>query len=285
MTRRIASFLTPRIAERMRAHIVANGRLPGDDCPCFDCRLTLEEIAAEQAALCLECGDAGFVRLGVPLGHPEFGRKQECRTCTTPEARLTRLVHDTGIPVALAKDYTYARADAGSKLRISIDEWLATRDQLPWALMLGDKGQGKTHCLVAICLRELEMGGRAWFTTVPELMAQLRPGGQDQDLRQTMLMRRLFDPGLLLALDDLGAEKPSEWVEEQLYRVVNHRYNQRAATIVSANLSHGVIPEGRVWDRVYGDLSYVGHLTGQSRRTTAPSRSMWGGRWQASGQE
>ena len=40
----------------------------------------------------------------------------------------------------------------------------------------------------------------------------------------------------LLVLDDLGAEKTSEWVQETLGLVVNTRYNARRATIFTSNL-------------------------------------------------
>ena len=39
----------------------------------------------------------------------------------------------------------------------------------------------------------------------------------------------------LLVLDDLGAEKTSEWVEETLNLIVNTRYNERRATIFTSN--------------------------------------------------
>ena len=39
----------------------------------------------------------------------------------------------------------------------------------------------------------------------------------------------------LLVLDDLGAEKTSEWVEETMNLVVNTRYNERRPTIFTSN--------------------------------------------------
>ena len=39
----------------------------------------------------------------------------------------------------------------------------------------------------------------------------------------------------LLVLDDLGAEKTSDWVEETLNLIVNTRYNERRATIFTSN--------------------------------------------------
>jgi hypothetical protein len=39
----------------------------------------------------------------------------------------------------------------------------------------------------------------------------------------------------VLVLDDLGAEKPSEWVEETMNLIVNTRYNERRPTIFTTN--------------------------------------------------
>jgi DNA replication protein DnaC len=39
----------------------------------------------------------------------------------------------------------------------------------------------------------------------------------------------------LLVLDDLGAEKTSEWVEETLNLIVNTRYNERRVTMFTSN--------------------------------------------------
>ena len=41
----------------------------------------------------------------------------------------------------------------------------------------------------------------------------------------------------LLVLDDLGAERTSEWVQETLGLVVNTRYNAKRPTIFTSNLS------------------------------------------------
>jgi hypothetical protein len=39
----------------------------------------------------------------------------------------------------------------------------------------------------------------------------------------------------LLVLDDLGAERPTDWVEETMNLIVNTRYNNRRLTIFTSN--------------------------------------------------
>ena len=48
------------------------------------------------------------------------------------------------------------------------------------------------------------------------------------------ILRPVMDAELLV-LDDLGAEKPSEWVEETMNLIVNTRYNERRPTIFTTN--------------------------------------------------
>ena len=40
----------------------------------------------------------------------------------------------------------------------------------------------------------------------------------------------------LLHLDDLGAEKQTDWVLEQLYSLVNERYEEERSIVVTTNL-------------------------------------------------
>ena len=48
-------------------------------------------------------------------------------------------------------------------------------------------------------------------------------------------------------LDDLGAEKPSEWVEETMNLIVNTRYNERRPTIFTTNYID--LPDEAKWIR------------------------------------
>ncbi len=41
----------------------------------------------------------------------------------------------------------------------------------------------------------------------------------------------------LLVIDDIGVEKVSDWLAEQIYLVVNHRYENRLPMIVTSNQS------------------------------------------------
>ncbi len=39
----------------------------------------------------------------------------------------------------------------------------------------------------------------------------------------------------LLALDELGAKRSTDWVEETIFYIINHRYNHNKTTIFTSN--------------------------------------------------
>jgi len=101
---------------------------------------------------------------------------------------------------------------------------------------LGKPGLGKTHLSVAI-LKEVikRTNAKALFYDVRELLKDIR-NTYNPVVRSTEL--QVIQPVMaaeLLVLDDLGAEKTSEWVEETLNLIVNTRYNEKRITIFTSN--------------------------------------------------
>jgi DNA replication protein DnaC len=76
------------------------------------------------------------------------------------------------------------------------------------------------------------LGVRWRATTAADLYADLRPRPGVDSERELAAFARCP----LLLLDDLGAAKASEWVEEVTYRLVNRRYNHLLPTLITTNL-------------------------------------------------
>jgi DNA replication protein DnaC len=73
--------------------------------------------------------------------------------------------------------------------------------------------------------------------SVPRLLADIRRTFDDgSPMNQTELIDRLGEVDLL-HLDDLGAEQSSTWVLEQLYSIVNARYEAEKAIVMTTNLT------------------------------------------------
>ncbi|WP_042419725.1 ATP-binding protein [Streptacidiphilus anmyonensis] len=105
----------------------------------------------------------------------------------------------------------------------------------PSLLMAGVVGAGKTHQAYGAVRRLVQSGvGVRWrATTAADLYADLRPRAGVDSERELAAVSRVP----LLIIDDLGAAKSSEWVEEVTYRLVNRRYNHMLPTLVTTNLA------------------------------------------------
>jgi DNA replication protein DnaC len=126
-------------------------------------------------------------------------------------------------------------------------------------LLSGPFGTGKTHLAVATMMALSDLGiSNLRFETVPKLLALARKEIRtEQNSRRNPLEEAA--KASILILDDVGAEKISDWVREQLYLIINERYENQAPTIVTtnANLSElesqiGGASVSRIWQMCRG---------------------------------
>jgi DNA replication protein DnaC len=103
-------------------------------------------------------------------------------------------------------------------------------------LLLGLAGVGKTHVAVGVLKDVIQRtSARAIFYDTRELLRAIR-GTYDPVARtsEISVLRPVMEAELLV-LDDLGAERVTDWVEETMNLIVNTRYNERRATIFTSN--------------------------------------------------
>jgi DNA replication protein DnaC len=100
----------------------------------------------------------------------------------------------------------------------------------------GPVGTGKTSLAILVAKAAKDAGRSYAVYPVPRLLAEIKRTF-DRDASDTYLgfFRRLCTVDVLV-LDDLGAEKQTEWVLEQLYSIVNERWQDRRSIIVTTNL-------------------------------------------------
>jgi DNA replication protein DnaC len=140
----------------------------------------------------------------------------------------------------------------------------------PSLLLVGATGTGKTHLAYAAVRALLTSGIRcsAVVTTAADLYAAMRPRfGIDSEEE---FARHAHVP--VLALDDLGAAKPSEWNEEVNYRLVNYRYERKLPTFITSNVPPKELARvlgDRVASRLVEMAGAPVVLKGSDRRTTA----------------
>ena len=100
--------------------------------------------------------------------------------------------------------------------------------------LFGDVGTGKTTLAMLVSKAALAAGRTCAIYSLPRLLNVLRDtiGSEDGTLD---LLDRLATVDLL-HLDDVGAENSTDWVLEQLYSIVNTRYEEQRALVVTSNL-------------------------------------------------
>jgi len=110
--------------------------------------------------------------------------------------------------------------------------------------LFGPAGTGKTHLAVKIA-QELE---DTRFVKIPKLLLSLKANFDGQGYENEQIIERLSKTPILI-LDDLGAEKASEWVAETLYILIDDRYGNMKPTVFTSNYSPSELAE-RLGDRI-----------------------------------
>jgi DNA replication protein DnaC len=185
-----------------------------------------------KSLLCDECGEKEERR--------EKGRKEQERIARMriPEAYLRLTWEDFSAKVDFhARDTCRAYAESWPH-----DTGLV--------LFGKNTGNGKSMC-AALILREV---GGLWLN-VADLLAGIKESWSIDGVEEPELYRRARTEDGLLVLDDLGAEKQSQWVEEQLYRLIETRTANLRPMVMTTNLTQEEL-SARLGSRTMSRLAY-----------------------------
>jgi len=118
-------------------------------------------------------------------------------------------------------------------------------------LYLGTCGVGKTHLAVSALKELIKKGIPGMFYDFRDLLKEIQdsynPNTHTSELK---ILTPIFEAEVL-ALDELGASKPTEWVQETMTHIINKRYNERKVTIFTSNYQD--IPIGSAYNETLTD--------------------------------
>lgn len=193
------------------------------------------------AGVCERCGGSGWViteRNGI-----SGANRCECRA----QARNETILERANIPpnyrnssfenFVLPKDNPLANAALG-KVMVTVKSYAREFPALPkpGLFFAGNPGVGKTHLAVAALRMLIARGFEGVFYDYQSLLDQIRSGW---DPMMQLSSRETYQRALeseLLVLDDLGAHRVTEFVEDTVTSIITYRCNNNKATIITTNL-------------------------------------------------
>ena len=217
---------------------------------------------------CPQCAGAGYVRFDVPFGHEKFGKLESC-ICRAKDVALSarnRLFALSNLERLGNLSFENFNASGNEKAKFMTPQERESLHQAfevcekfddGWLLLEGGYGCGKTHLAAAIANKAVSKGVPTLFITVPDLLDSLRFAFNDPETTFEQRFDEIRSAHLLI-LDDFGTQNATPWSQEKIFQVLNYRYINKLATVITTNLMLDAI-EGRVRSRLQ-DSELVRHL-------------------------
>ena len=138
------------------------------------------------------------------------------------------------IPLKYAgKTFTDYRVTDENKSAVAIAKWLVNEKPTKGAYFYGGVGTGKTYLAAIVAQNFIADGRQVIFGDVPSLLADIKSTFDGGESTSAFLDKLLTVD--LLVLDDIGAEKITDWSASQIYLLINGRYNAGLPIIVTSN--------------------------------------------------
>jgi DNA replication protein DnaC len=159
-----------------------------------------------------------------------------------------------------------AYADVPKEIQECFD---AIKDTRQGIYIHGGVGCGKTYVAWALWQEWKDRGGNEpIFWNVSELVRSIKRDFDKHPYDRERSEEEVMEWRGVLFLDDLGAERLTDFVAEALYLIINRRYEEKLPTIITSNLDLGELSKqigDRIASRITGMCDIV-ELKGEDRR-------------------
>lgn len=193
--------------------------------------------------------------------YPEFGKKVD----------LVAVSSAIGIPQSVFDTHNFAmfKVLEGNKEAFEACQQFLTEDRLHFFLTLfAPCGRGKTHLALATMIKHIMAHNpyQARYFQAESLLDELRSKFDrlkyDEHDNFDQLLNQVKKVPLLV-IDDMGAEKGTEWARAKLDEIIDDRYLNHRLTIVTTNLAADALPP-RIASRLREGVTVV--LRGEDYR-------------------
>lgn len=198
--------------------------------------------SAAEAVVCTQCGGSGWRRAD------RAGISAVERCDCVASARAGRLRETANIP-PLYRQATFENFStqpdnpvAQQILQRAVTTAASYAREYPFGtkkqglMFIGDPGTGKTHLAVAVMKRLISRGFECVFFDYQNLLERIR---SSYDQASGAAQREAYQTALdceVLVLDDLGAHRVTDWVEDTVTSLITYRYNNNKPLITTTNL-------------------------------------------------
>lgn len=133
----------------------------------------------------------------------------------------------------VGRDLSDYRVTSDNGRAVKIAKYICDNKPARGMFMYGATGTGKTFLAALIAMSYLRDGRRVKFFDMPGLLDRIKSTFDAKESTADFVDE--ICTADLLILDDMGAEKVTEWSVEQLYLIVNRRYNANRPLVATSN--------------------------------------------------
>ena len=202
-------------------------------------------LEGDDGTRCKICAGKGWLTPNVPTGHPDFGSIKAC-SCREEmrEGEITKrlLAHSN---LGYLHRYSFENLDEVGHGETSTDSELfltAFRKASDfsvspsgWLTITGPHGSGKTHLAASIANKCIGIGTPAYFIYVSDLLDHLRTNLSYQEDTESEDISYQVRNIPVLVLDGLSNKSSTQWAQEKLIQILNHRANGKLPTVITTS--------------------------------------------------